>query len=90
MKTIKMITKEYGRTDSGKSWKSKPHTIEEKEIDMQKYKNITSDDTCRFFRRLGGSETVNRTYTSIGYVPYELISCNPDRSVRKVRRFIID
>jgi len=87
MTTITMITKEYDRTDSGKSWKSKPRTVEEKTITEEQLKMMTSDETCRWFRRLGGSETVQRTYTAIGYVPYKLASISPNRSIKRVREF---
>jgi len=84
-----LTTKEYSRTDSGKCWKSKPDSIETKEINREFYDNMTSEETCKFFRRLGGSETVTRCYTSAGYIPIEIISCDPSRTVRKVRTFDI-
>ena len=34
-------------------------------ITEQNYKNIVSDDTIKFFRRLGGSESVTRGYTRV-------------------------
>ena len=88
--TITMIKKEYSRTDSGKSWKSKADTTEESELNREQYNNMTSDDTCRFFRRLGGSESIIRSYTCIGYVPVQSISCNPDRDLKIVRSFTFE
>ena len=87
---ITMTTKTFDRTESGKCWKSKPNELEVKELNEEQYNNMTSDDTCKFFRRLGGSETVTRSYTYYGYIPVEVISCNPDRSIRKVRSFKFD
>ena len=84
---IIMTRKVFSRTESGKSWKSKPEEITTKEIDYQHYQNFTSDDTVKFFRRIGGSETVIRNYTAYGYIPVEIISCNPDRTIRKVTSF---
>ena len=90
MKAITLTTKEYSRTESGKSWKSQPDTTETKEISRKFYDNMTSEDTVKFFRRLGGSETVNRAYFSIGYLPQEISSIDPTRTIKKVRTFDID
>ena len=87
---VQMTTKTYSKTESGKSWKKNPDDVEEKELSEEHYKNMISDDTCKFFRRLGGSETITRSYTYYGYLPVESISCNPDRSIRKVRVFKFD
>jgi hypothetical protein len=62
-------------------------SIEVKEIDAQQYKNITSDDTCKWFRRLGGSQTKTMGYTSNGYCCTQLISKSPDRSIKVIRKF---
>ena len=48
---------------------------------------LTEDDTLRFFRRLGGSEYAERSYTPAGYVVTRLISTNPGRTVRLIRTF---
>ena len=48
---------------------------------------ITESDTLRFFRRLGGSEYAERSYTPAGYLVTRLISTNPDRTVRIIRKF---
>ena len=88
--TIVMITEDFERTDSGKSWKSKASTTETEVITREQYINITCDDTLQFFRRLGGSEYPIRCYTSKGYLIIQLNSCNPDRSLKRVRHFQID
>lgn len=44
-------------------------------------------NSCPFFRRLGGSETLTRAYTSKGYVPVKLTSISPDRETKIVREF---
>jgi hypothetical protein len=62
-------------------------TIETKEIDMRQYNNITNDDTLKWFRRLGGSETATRNYTSRGYNVTKLISTSPDKSIKVIREF---
>ena len=60
---------------------------EVKEIDRKQYGLITSDDTCKWFRRLGGSEVKTMAYTSDGYKCVKLISTSPDRQIKKVREF---
>tara|TARA_R100001480_G_scaffold36930_1_gene49649 strand:+ start:985 stop:1251 length:267 start_codon:yes stop_codon:yes gene_type:complete len=61
--------------------------VEREEISEKEYNNITSTDTQRFFRRLGGSETAQRTYTSAGYLITKLTSISPDRKTKKVYQF---
>ena len=81
-------TKEYfERTDSGKSWKSKPYKVETKKIDQVEYENTTDENTQKFFRRFGGSETATRSYTMRGYIITRLVSCNPSRDEKHVRTF---
>ena len=79
----------YNRTETGKSWKSKPENIETGVYNREQYQNCTGDDTLRFFRRLGGSETVVRSYTSQGLIPVRITSCDPSRTIKKVRTFTI-
>ena len=83
-------TETYSRTESGKSWKSKPDTVETGVYNQKQYDNCTSDETCAWFRRLGGSETVTRSYTFAGYIPTRIVSCNPSRTTRKVRTFKVE
>lgn len=61
--------------------------VEEKDISRRVYDNITSKDTQRFFRRLGGSETAQKTYTCRGYLITRLTSVSPDRKTKKVYKF---
>lgn len=87
---ITMIEETYYKTDSGKSWKSKPDESEIKIIDRKQYENITDDKTCQWFRRLGGSETKQYTYTKYGYLCYRLSSCSPSHDIKRVRRFMFE
>lgn len=87
---IIMIEEHYSRTESGKSWKSKPDETETRVITREQYERITCDDTMQWFRRLGGSEYPIRCYTSKGYLIVQLNSCNPDRTVKHIRHFKID
>jgi hypothetical protein len=84
---VHMIERVYYRTESGKGWCAQPDTVTTRTIDWNHYLNMTSNETSQFFRRIGGSEHVTRCYTSRGFLPYQVISANPDRSKRIVRTF---
>ena len=56
-------------------------------IDEREYRNITSEDTVKYFRRLGGSETVERNYTCHGYNCTKLTSTSPNKEFKTVRKF---
>lgn len=47
------------------------------------------DESCGYFRRLGGTETVTRNYTSRGYRIVKLVSTSPDKSIRIIREYEI-
>jgi hypothetical protein len=57
------------------------------EITETQYNNITNDDTLKWFRRLGGTETATRGYTERGYNVVKLISTSPNKDTRVVRTF---
>lgn len=82
---IIMTTKHLIRT--GKVTYKLTCESETKEITRQEYKNITADETIKFFKRLGGSESVTREYTCDGYLITEIKSTSPDREKRTVRTF---
>lgn len=58
-----------------------------KEISLEQYENITNNDTLKWFRRLGGSETAVKTYTKLGYKTVKLTSSSPDKQIKVVRTF---
>lgn len=60
---------------------------ESKVIDSKQHGLITNEDTCKWFRRLGGSETKTMAYTCDGYKCVKLISTSPDRDIKKIREF---
>ena len=62
-------------------------TIEVKTIDKEQYDNITNVETLKWFRRLGGSETARKNYTSKGYIVTKLVSTSPDKSTKVIREF---
>lgn len=69
----------------GRTWKK----VNEKQgtICFIHYCNVIAPETLRFFRNLGGSETVKRNYTKAGYLPTEIISTSPDRTQRTRRHY---
>lgn len=103
MLTLTIITETYSRTDSGKSWRTKPDETETETLPWYSFdatggldrygeelhRKITEADTLRWFRRIGGSEYAVRSYTPAGFIVTRLVSTSPDRTVRKVRRFRI-
>ena len=44
-------------------------------------------DSVKFFRRLGGKESITRSYTCNGYVGTKLISTSPDKQTKVIREF---
>jgi hypothetical protein len=56
-------------------------------IDFETYDSITNKDTLKWFRRLGGSETVTKGYTWKGYQITKLVSTSPDRDIKMIRKF---
>jgi hypothetical protein len=57
------------------------------EIFEKEYFLTTNDDTIKFFRRLGGKETITRSYTCAGYKIIKLTSTSPDKQTKIVREF---
>lgn len=86
---IIMLTNEYSPTKSGKGFKKKPDTTEKKRITPEYYRNITEPKSLQFFRRLGGTERAERTYTPMGYVITRLLSTSPGKRYRIERIFTI-
>tara|TARA_R110002020_G_scaffold375787_1_gene586982 strand:- start:3831 stop:4097 length:267 start_codon:yes stop_codon:yes gene_type:complete len=83
---IKMTKQEYQKIKNTKtSYKLTSNTIED--IDNTTYGRITKDETLKWFRRLGGSETAQRSYTCRGYNITKLISTSPDKQTKIIRTF---
>jgi len=82
MKTQITLTKENYFKD-GKKW-----TLSETETELIDLKTVERiADSVRFFRRLGGTETLVKGYTCAGYNPVKLTSTNPDKTQRTIRTF---
>lgn len=51
-------------------------------IDLEQYDNLTNKDTLTWFRRLGGTETATKTYTSQGYKTVRVVSTSNNKHRR--------
>lgn len=102
MYTLTMVSETYSRTESGKSWRTQPDETTTETFPWDRrdvtdgarygedvHRAVTADDTLAFFRRLGGSERAERSYTPVGYIVTRQTSSNPDRTIRRVRKFRI-
>lgn len=82
--TITMTKKNYVLKSGTKTvfveTKTETTTITEKE-----YNNIV--EAAPFFRRLGGSETLRKSYTCAGYLVTKVTSKNPNRDEMTTRDF---
>jgi|8_EtaG_2_1085327.scaffolds.fasta_scaffold190900_2 hypothetical protein len=67
------------------SWKQEKQIT--KKIDKNTYSRIVSDDTLKWFRRIGSSQYVQRSYTCAGYVITYLSSTSPDKTNKSIREF---
>ena len=59
-------------------------------ITKKQYNNICNEETLKWFRRLGGSETAQRGYTCRGYLITKLTSKSPDKNIKIIRKFKFD
>ena len=66
-------------------WKQEKETTEK--IDKKTYSRIVSADTLKWFRGIGSSQYVQRSYTCAGYVITYLSSTSPDKNDKSIREF---
>ena len=91
MSTIKITLTETRFTKNPNT--KTTYIVESKEVNevTQKQHDLTTnDDTCKRFRRIGGSETKQMNYTCLGYICTKLTSTSPDRQTKVVREYSID
>lgn len=62
-------------------------SVETRMLTKKEYQLTTCEDTLKWFRRLGGTETTQKTYTCMGYNVHRLISTSPDKQIRRVRDY---
>ena len=86
MYTIELKTTEQSKNPNTKTTYI-TDSIEVEVITEEEYDLITNEETVKWFRRLGGSESVQRSYTYAGYVVTKLTSISPDRQNKKIREF---
>ena len=84
---IELTTEEYIKKEGNKTFSKKPNTTSTEEITIKEYDNIFS--AIDFFKGLGGTETITKTYTIAGYIPTRLISTSPAKNKKVVRIFNI-
>lgn len=86
MYTIELTTTKLVKNPNTKT----TYIVESKEVETitdKEYNLITCDNTVKWFRRLGGSESLQRSYTCAGYKVYKLTSTSPDKQNKTVREF---
>ena len=91
-----MITTKTFCTETKTEYELKPGTktawqvvdVETEEMTEQQHRNCV--EAAPFFRRLGGSEHLDYSYFSKGYLCYRIISKSPDRQTKVIREFKFD
>jgi len=84
-KIIETSTKYTKKAGTKNAWQQTEQTVNE--VTERQHELTTNNDTVKWFRRLGGSETVQRSYTCAGYKVTKLISTSPDRETKHVREY---
>ena len=56
-------------------------------ITTEQYSRIVGEDTLKWFRRTGGSETAIKDYTCRGYLTTRLTSTSPSKETKIIRTF---
>ena len=56
-------------------------------ITTEQYSRIVGEDTLKWFRRTGGSETTIKGYTCRGYLTTRLTSTSPSKETKIIRTF---
>jgi hypothetical protein len=77
----------YSRTDSGKSWKSRPDEVENKIVSPEHYTNYVT--AIPFFNNFGDGASCRAkcSYNAPGYLPTHITSVSPFRETKKVASF---
>lgn len=77
----------YARTESGRSWKRKPDTIETHVYRAEQYQNCVQ--SVQWFKNVFGArnERAEWGYTRAGYLPIKITSVSPDGAEKVVYSF---
>jgi hypothetical protein len=81
---IKM-NREYQRRKLGTKTVWETYKTEKRDITEEEHKNMV--EAAPWFRRLGGSESLTRSYTRRGYKVIRIISTSPNKEERRVFNF---
>ena len=79
------LTTEHYELKEGRKTVFELKETETKTIDSETHKTIV--DASPFFKNLGSSEVLERSYTCAGYVVTKITSKSPERDVKTVRKF---
>ena len=80
-------SKTYKRTESGKSWKTKPETVETETVSAEHYTNYVT--AIPFFNNFGyhASCRASCSYTYAGYLPTTITTISPMNDEKIVTTF---
>ena len=84
----KMVTVRLEKKPNTKTVYQRTQDPEIMDISRDYYQNMVGEETIRFFRRLGGSESITRNYTKAGYLITKVISTSPDKNCKIIREFM--
>lgn len=82
-----ILTKETYKKEGRKNFPKNPIEVTTEEITHKEYDYIFS--SINFFRTLGGTEKVYKSYTIAGYIPTKLVSTSPDKETKIIRKISI-
>lgn len=79
-------------TNFKKTGKVKYKIIKEQteSLSETQYKNCVTPKTIKFFKNLGGKESVTRSYNAYGYTITKIKSISPDGENQTIREFTIN
>ena len=82
------LTKEEYRKEGRKNFPKNPLEVTTEEITIKQYDYIFS--SVNFFRTLGGTERVYKSYTIAGYIPTRVVSTSPNKETKVIRKISIE
>ena len=81
------LTKETYKKEGRKNFPKNPLEVTTEEITTEEYDNIFS--SINFFKTLGGTERIYKSYTIAGYIPTRLVSVSPNKETKVIRKISI-
>lgn len=82
-----ILTKETYKKEGRKNFPKNPLEVTTEEITTEEYDNIFS--SINFFKSLGGTERIYKSYTIAGYIPTRLVSVSPNKETKVIRKISI-